>query len=440
MAEFIKITELPDLPNQPDSNDPLVVVDLSDTSGAVSGTTKKIIYSNLLGPILSATTASFTIADETKLDGIATGATANSPDAFLLDRANHTGTQTASTISDFDTQVSANADVVANTAKVSADGSVTTHNDVTSAGSGQIITGAERTKLDGIETGATANSPDAFLLDRTNHTGTQAISTVTGLQTELDAKAENLGDLGVTASATELNFSTGVTSSIQTQINNKPDNLGDLGDVNLTGLTTNDTIVYDGVEFVRTPLAGGGGEVNTASNIGSGSGVFAQKVGVDLELRSLLAASNKVTITQGANEVTFDVNEANLTTVLKIANNLSDLGDAGTARANLDIDQKAVTFGSVTPDNDTIYVTVSAPYPFTINSIQNLQTSSGTINVTVNINGTPVTGLNAVGASSTSMDYTATAANSVLEGDEVSIVFSANSSSADLRGTILITQ
>ena len=35
------------------------------------------------------------------------------------DRTNHTGTQTASTISDFDTEVSNNTDVAANTAKVS---------------------------------------------------------------------------------------------------------------------------------------------------------------------------------------------------------------------------------------------------------------------------------------------------------------------------------
>lgn len=40
-------------------------------------------------------------ADKSKLDGIAVGATANSPDATLLDRANHTGTQLAATISDF---------------------------------------------------------------------------------------------------------------------------------------------------------------------------------------------------------------------------------------------------------------------------------------------------------------------------------------------------
>jgi len=54
-----------------------------------------------LAVVLTNTTASFTTAQETKLAGIATGATANSSDATLLNRANHTGTQTASTISDF---------------------------------------------------------------------------------------------------------------------------------------------------------------------------------------------------------------------------------------------------------------------------------------------------------------------------------------------------
>ena len=51
--------------------------------------------------------------------------------------------------------------VDANTAKVSADGSVTTHNDVTDAGSGAIITSAERTKLSGIESGATGDQTGA---------------------------------------------------------------------------------------------------------------------------------------------------------------------------------------------------------------------------------------------------------------------------------------
>jgi hypothetical protein len=53
----------------------------------------------------------FTVADDAKLAGIATGATANDTDANLKARANHTGTQTASTISDFTT--AADARVVA---------------------------------------------------------------------------------------------------------------------------------------------------------------------------------------------------------------------------------------------------------------------------------------------------------------------------------------
>jgi hypothetical protein len=51
--------------------------------------------------VLASTTASFTTADETKLDGIAAGATENDTDANLRARSSHTGTQAVSTISDF---------------------------------------------------------------------------------------------------------------------------------------------------------------------------------------------------------------------------------------------------------------------------------------------------------------------------------------------------
>ena len=51
-----------------------------------------------LSAILTGTTASFTAAQGTKLAGIAAGATVNQTDAFLLSRANHTGTQDVSTI------------------------------------------------------------------------------------------------------------------------------------------------------------------------------------------------------------------------------------------------------------------------------------------------------------------------------------------------------
>ena len=54
------------------------------------------------------------------------------------------------------------------------------------------FTTADETKLSGIATGATANATDAALRARSSHTGTQAISTVTGLQTALDSKQATL--------------------------------------------------------------------------------------------------------------------------------------------------------------------------------------------------------------------------------------------------------
>lgn len=53
------------------------------------------------------------------------------------------------------------------------------HAQVTTSVDGFMIA-ADKTKLDGVEAGATANSSDAALLDRANHTGTQAAATVTG--------------------------------------------------------------------------------------------------------------------------------------------------------------------------------------------------------------------------------------------------------------------
>jgi hypothetical protein len=63
-----------------------------------------------------------TAADRTKLTGIASGATANSADATLLARANHTGTQTASTISDFSAAADARITAAAGTSIASLSG------------------------------------------------------------------------------------------------------------------------------------------------------------------------------------------------------------------------------------------------------------------------------------------------------------------------------
>lgn len=68
-------------------------------------------------------------------------------------------------------------------------------------------TTAEKTKLTGIQSGATANSTDSELRDRATHTGLQAISTISGLQQSLDGKLSLTGGtVEVLTTNSELNL------------------------------------------------------------------------------------------------------------------------------------------------------------------------------------------------------------------------------------------
>jgi hypothetical protein len=182
--------------------------------------------------ILTNTTASFTAAYEMKINSVQSGATSNSTDSFLLNRLNHTGTQTAESISNFDlsvqskvasmlqegSNISLSYDELGGTILISASGSggggggstdlSSTKNStsvtiVSSSGTPAVLTAASATdagiftaanftKLSNIATAATANQTDGYLLSRSNHTGTQAQSTITGLETAISSKQDIL--------------------------------------------------------------------------------------------------------------------------------------------------------------------------------------------------------------------------------------------------------
>lgn len=91
----------------------------------------------------------------TKAD-IGLGNVDNVSAANLRDRSTHTGTQSADTLTDGSTN--------------------------------RLFSSAEKTKLTGIATGATANSSDVVLLARANHTGTQVSSTISDFSTAVDAR------------------------------------------------------------------------------------------------------------------------------------------------------------------------------------------------------------------------------------------------------------
>jgi len=87
---------------------------------------------------------------------------------------------------------------------------------------------------------------------------------------------------------------------------------------------------------------GGGGEVNTASNLGTGEGLFFQKDGVDLEFKSLKSGTN-VTLTETDNDITIAATD---TTVTKVTENLTltatNISNKYVALTNTPLDNTAV--------------------------------------------------------------------------------------------------
>jgi hypothetical protein len=212
--------------------------------------------------------------DKTKIDGVASGATANASDSALRDRSTHTGTQPASTINDFNTaadariaaaSINALADVVVASPStgqvlkfngtnwvndtdatggggvsdgdkgdivVSGGGSAwTVDSDAitnaklanvatatikgrTTAGSGdpEDLTAAQARTLLNVADGATANSADAVLLARGNHTGTQAAATISDFATAVSLNAAVAANTAKVTNATHTGDVTGATA------------------------------------------------------------------------------------------------------------------------------------------------------------------------------------------------------------------------------------
>jgi len=194
-------------------------------------------------------------ADRAKLDGIATAATANSPDATLLARGNHTGTQAASTISDPSAFAAATTTVAGN------------------------LSSADKTKLDGIATAATANASNADLRDRTTHTGAQAASTISDPAT-FQGRANHTGTQAASTISDPATFPAATTSVA-----------GNLSSADKTKL---DAIVVGG-DFDPLALGGAPWFVPNATTVTLPSGLIAVDVATGEPMK--VAANTDVVIT-----------------------------------------------------------------------------------------------------------------------------------------------
>jgi len=130
---------------------------------------------------------------------------------------------------------------------------------------------------------------------------------------------------------------------------------------------TGNQFYYNGTTW--TAMGGaGGGEANTASNLGAGQGLFKSKVSLDLQFRSLTATSSKIALANNTNDVGLDVTEANLT----LSNMIGPLSVAkgGTGAATLTGILLGNGTSALTASNTLAGITLTTP---TVNGVTTAQ-------------------------------------------------------------------
>jgi hypothetical protein len=131
---------------------------------------------------------------------------------------------------------------------------------------------------------------------------------------------------------------------------------------------------------------------------------------------------------------------AALATLTSAGRALVDDADAAAQRSTLGLATVASSFYWGTPANGTVPLSAKAAFACTLNQIRGLKTSGGTCTVTIQINGTTVTGLGSLSVTTTTQDVSATALNTVAAGDRVTVVIASVSSAAGLEFTLSATR
>jgi hypothetical protein len=319
-------TEWVNTPVAPGSGDVVgPVTAVNNNLAAFDGTTGKLIKDSGSSPASFATAAQGSLADTAvqpaAIANFETTTQLNARDTANRDRANHTGTQGATTISDFQTTVSANTDVAANTAARHAAVTVTDSSEIDFTLTGQDITAAivsgsiAATKLDaGVNASLTAantavqpaaianfetttqlNARDTANRDRVNHTGTQLANTIsdfattvrgvvlTGLSTAsnviiaaTDTVLEAFGKLqaqftalkgnvlekdNVTSYTPSADFHPATKKYVDDNSGSGATALDDLTDVTITAPSNGQALRYNGTVWINDTLPTGTGDV-----------------------------------------------------------------------------------------------------------------------------------------------------------------------------------
>lgn len=130
-----------------------------------------------------------------------------------------------------------------------------------------------------------------------------------------------------------------------------------------TNVGTGALVVNDGTSDLSTSLGAAhlkGGEQNTSSNLGSGSGWFKSKVGSDLQLKSVLGTTNQVVVTSNTNDLTLSLPQSIATSSSPTFAGLTLTSFSGavfatagvlSSEVNLDVTRGGTGLGTLTANN-----------------------------------------------------------------------------------------
>lgn len=266
--------------------------------------------------------------------------------ADITDLANTGDLPEGSNLYYTEARVNANSSVAANTAKVSADGSVTTHSDVvvtavtdnevlaydngtskwinqTPAEAGLAAVSHTHSATD--ITSGTLNNARVAESNVTQHVGALVHQSLSGAgtntHTQIDTHISSTSNPHTVTKA-QVGLTNVQDLKVKLDATTAPTTTDDSGSGYAVGSTWIDITANKSYICVDATVSsaiwndltasGGGGEANTSSSVG-GTSLVKTKVGVDLPFKGLTATSTKIALTSNTNDIGIDVTEANLT-------------------------------------------------------------------------------------------------------------------------------